>query len=283
MTVTSIQQRYGALALARGKPLRAEAMVPRIPTGFAALDEALGIGGLARGRISELLGPATSGKTTLALKFLVQAQINEGHVGYVDYAHTFDPDYAHRCGLDLSRLLIAAPYDLPEALATTEALTASGALSALVVDMSCNDSMDATLFAACLDRIVVPLARSGTALLFLHAPMARTDPGFAALAHHATVRLYIQRERWVRAALRISSKRDAVRLGGKPSVLAQLWSLSDGKPKPNGEVSVAELGQHSDIRGYEGRVEILKNRLGPAGRMVTITIHFNGTVRGDGL
>ena len=252
MTVTSIQQRYGALALARGRPLRAAVVVPHIPTGFAALDEALGIGGLARGRVSEILGPATSGKTTLALKFLVQAQANEGQAGYVDCAHAFDPDYAYRCGLDLSRLLVATPQDLTEALITTEALTASGALAALVVDMTGGD-MGTPLMAACLDRIVAPLARSGTALVFLRAPVARVDPGLSALAHHATARLYITRERWLRPAQILMGRSASLR------------------------------GEHSDIRGYEGRVEVLKNRLGPAGRVVTIAIRFNGTVRGDGL
>ena len=123
--------------------------------------------------------------------------------------------------------------------------------------MLCSGDMDTTLLAACLDRIVAPLARGGTALLFLRAPVARVDPGLSALAHHATVRLYITRERWLRPAQVIPSKRDGV--------------------------PVARLGQHNDIRGYEGRVEILKNRLGPAGRVVTITIRFNGTVRGEGL
>ena len=262
MTVTSIQQRYGALALAKGRPLLAgtPAVVPHIPTGFAALDKALGIGGLARGRVTEILGPATSGKTTLALKFLAQAQANEEQVGYVDYAHAFDPDYAHRCGLDLSRLLVATPYDLAEALVTTEALATSGALSALVFDgpdTLWSAGVDTDPLATCLDRIVAPLARAGTVLLFLRIPVARMAPGLSALAHHATVRLYITRERWLRPAI----------------ALAGLHLVQTS----------AVCGQHNDIRGYEGKVEILKNRLGPAGRTVTVAIRFNGTVRGEGL
>lgn len=254
MTVATIQQRYGALALTRGRPALAGSAAPvlHIPTGFRDLDKALGIGGLARGRISEILGPATSGKTTLALKFLVQAQANEGQVGYVDYAHAFDPDYAYRCGLDLSRLLVAVPGDLAEALATTEALATSGALAALVLDAPdtlCNDNRESALLAACLDRIVRPLDHAGTALVFLRAPIARVAAGLSALAHHATVRLYITRARWLRS----EAERPAAG------------------------------GMGNDIRGYEGKVEILKNRLGPAGRAVTITIRFNGTVRGEGL
>jgi recombination protein RecA len=238
MTVASIQQRWGWQALRKLDSSSTAASVPHISTGFSNLDEALGIGGLAKGRISELLGPATSGKTTLALKFLVQAQANGGAVGYVDHARFFDPDYAHRCGLDLSRLLIVSPYDLEEALAMTEALVESGGLSALVfdaLDALWGDTQAALLIAASLDRLVALLSRSGMAILFLHTK----SKALSALAHHATVRLCVARERWLRS--------------------------------------------HHDVRGYEARVEVQKNKLGRAGRAVTIAIRFNGTVRGDGL
>jgi recombination protein RecA len=238
MTVASIQQRWGWQALRKLDRSSAAASVPHISTGFSNLDEALSIGGLAKGRISELLGPATSGKTTLALKFLVQAQANGGVVGYVDHARFFDPDYAHRCGLDLSRLLIVSPYDLQEALAMTEALAESGGISALVfdaLDALWSNAQAAPLISASLDRLVALLSRSGMAILFLH-----TKPQvLPALAHHATVRLRVVRERWLRS--------------------------------------------HRDVRGYEARVEVQKNKLGRAGRAVTIAIRFNGTVRGDGL
>ena len=242
MTVAAIQRRWGWKALRKLDRSTITAEFPHISTGFPALDRALGIGGLAKGRVSELLGPATSGKTTLALKFLVQAQADGGWVGYVDHARFFDPEYAHRCGLDLSRLLVVAPYDLEEALAMTEALAGSGGLAALIfdgLDALWNDANAALLIAACLDRLVAPLARSGMALLFLHAPRARKSPDLSALAHHATMRLRLVRERWLR--------------------------------------------HHGDVRGYEARVEVQKNRLGPAGRTVTIAIKFNGMVRGNGL
>jgi len=239
MTVASIQQRWGWQALRKLDRSSATAAVPHIPTGFPDLDQALGIGGLAKGRISEVVGPATSGKTTLALKFLVQAQAGGGAVGYVDHARFFDPDYAHRCGLDLSRLLIISPYDLEEALAMTEALAESGGLSALVfdaLDVLWSDKQAALLIAACLDRLVALLSRSDMAILFLHTSESQA---LSALAHHATVRLHVARERWLRS--------------------------------------------HQDVRGYEARVEVQKNKLGRAGRAVTIAIKFNGTVRGDGL
>ncbi|MBC8449521.1 MAG: hypothetical protein H8D78_17380 [Chloroflexi bacterium] len=243
--IARIHRRYGSQALVKGTPPTAvgrTGAIPHIPTGFSALDEALGVGGLPKGSVCELTGPATSGKTTLALKFLAQAQHGGGQVGYVDQARSFDPGYAHRCGLDLSRLLVVAPYDLPEALAMAEALAGSGGLGALVFDGLeglWGEAQMAPLVAAWLDRLIAPLARSGTVLLFLHGPPGERSPALSALAHHATVRLHIVREQWLRS--------------------------------------------HGDIRGYEARVEVLKNRLGPAGRAVTIAIEFDGTVRGNGL
>ena len=242
MTVTTIQQRWGPRALHKLEYSAITPNVPHISTGFPALDETLSIGGLARGRISELLGPPTSGKTTLALKFLVQAQVGGGSVAYIDHARFFDPDYAYRCGLDLSRLLIAAPYDLAEALAICEALAGSGDLAALVfdgLDLLWEDAQAAPLIVASLARLGPLLARSGTVVLFLHPPLRSGSPGLSALAHHATARLAVERESWLR--------------------------------------------HYGDVCGYTARVEIAKNRFGPAGRTVTITIDFRNTVRGDSL
>ena len=142
-TVARIHARFGPRSLTRGSlpvilgapPTGRQVAVPHIPTGFSDLDDALRIGGLPKGKISELVGLPTSGKTTLALKFLVQAQAGGAQVAYIDQARFFDADYAHRCGIDLSRLLVGAPYGLTEALATTEALVHSGSLAALVFDV----------------------------------------------------------------------------------------------------------------------------------------------------
>ncbi len=244
LTVARIHHRFGPQSLVKGKsPAILDApTVPHIPTGFVQLDDALGIGGLPKGKVSELLGLPTSGKTTLALKFLVQAQSGGDHVAYVDQARYFDPDYAHRCGLDLSRLLIGTPYGAEEALAMVEAMARSGGLAALVFDMldlAWHEPHAAQLLSAFLSRLSAPLTRSGTVLLFLHDAPDAESTALSALAHCAAVRLQVTRERWQRL--------------------------------------------HGDIRGYEARVEVLKNRLGPARRAVTIAIQFNGTVHGDDL
>ena len=123
--VATIQGRYGPWALVRGRPAPTSdrpIVPPHVPTGFPRLDRVLEIGGLPKGRVCEVLGPTTSGKTTLALTFLAQAQRDGGQVGYIDQAIGIDPGYAHRCGLDLSRLLVGMTPDLPEALSMLEAL-----------------------------------------------------------------------------------------------------------------------------------------------------------------
>jgi recombination protein RecA len=171
--------------------------VTHISTGFADLDNALCMGGLPKGKISEIVGLPTSGKTTLALKFLAQAQAGGAQVAYVDQARFFDADYAHRCGVDLSRLIVGKPYGLTEALATTEALVRNGSLAALVFDVMdglWDDPHTVPQLASCLSRLLAPLARSSIVLLFLHtAIQARSTP----LAHYATVRLRVAREQWL--------------------------------------------------------------------------------------
>jgi recombination protein RecA len=242
MAVSTIHLRYGPRALVRGKKSQARDTVPHISTGFPPLDRILGIGGLPKGRVCELLGPATSGKTTIALKFLAQAQAHGGAVAYVDQALYFDPDYAHRCGLDLSRLLVGRPHDLEEALAMTESLVRGGGLAALVFDLLdflWTDPESEKLLAATLNRLPPFLIRSNMILIVLHEPPTGGSAALSALAHCATMRLQVVRERWIE--------------------------------------------RNEDIRGYQARVEVLKNRLGPVGGKATVAIEFNGTVRGNGL
>ena len=252
MTVAAIQRQHGPWALVKGGSSRVAGSVatPHISTGFPALDRVLTIGGLPRGQVCELVGPATSGKTTIAIKFLVQAQAQTGgatggRVGYLDQALYFDPDYAHRCGLDLSRLLVGRPQDIREMLAMAEALAGSGGLAALAfdaLDFTWTDPQAASLLAATFSRLPVALARSGMVLLVLHEPPSGSSPrpeAASALAHVAAMRLQVVREHW--------------------------------------------LYQGKDIRGYQARVEVLKNRFGPAGQTASLAIEFNGTVRGNGL
>lgn len=247
MAVAAIQRQHGPWALVKGGASQAAGStdVPHISTGFVALDRALTIGGLPKGQVCELVGPATSGKTTLALKFLVQAQAGGGEVGYLDQVLYFDPDYAYRCGLDLSRLWIGRPQEVREMLAMAEALARSGGLTALAfdaLDWTWADPQASSLLAATFSRLPAALVRSGMVFLILHeSPSSGWSPSSAAsvVARVAAVRLQVVREHWLRRG--------------------------------------------SDIRGYQARVEVLKNRFGAAGQKVSLAIEFNGTVWGNGL
>ena len=113
---------------------RPDMSVDAIPTGSLALDAALGIGGVPKGRIIEIYGPESSGKTTLALHILAEAQKMGGEVAFVDAEHALDPDYAAALGVDIDNMLVSQPDTGEQALEITDALVRSGAVDAVVVD-----------------------------------------------------------------------------------------------------------------------------------------------------
>jgi recombination protein RecA len=259
VVVAGLQLRYGPRAVRRAAESPAEP-IPCIATTFPELDAALAShgqrnGGLPRGRISEIIGPATSGKVTLAAKVLAVAhREQDALVAWLDLGRTCDPDYLDRCGLDLDRLLVVRPRDGVDALAIALYLVESDTLAALVFDGlsdllpgdeplarsgSAPSATNVTLsgLTGLLERLATVVTRTRTAVLFL----TELDAQSRTLAHVATVRLAIRRERWI------------------------------------------THGSQGDVRGYEGVVEILKHKLGCAGTLVPIRITFNGTVRGDGL
>ena len=108
--------------------------VESIPTGSLALDLALGIGGVPRGRIIEIYGPESSGKTTLALHIVAEAQTQGGEVAFIDAEHALDPTYARALGVDIDNMLISQPDTGEQGLEICEALVRSGALDVIVVD-----------------------------------------------------------------------------------------------------------------------------------------------------
>ena len=108
--------------------------VDHISTGSIGLDAALGIGGLPRGRIVEIYGPESSGKTTIALHVIAEAQKNGGEVAFIDVEHALDPIYAAALGVDIDSMLVSQPDTGEQALEITEALVRSGALDVVVVD-----------------------------------------------------------------------------------------------------------------------------------------------------
>lgn len=178
----SLHQRFGPQAL---RPL-AEVVAPEIaviPTGFPALDEALGIGGIACGHITTLIGGVTSGITTLALTTIAQCQQMGGYSALVDVDAVFAPDIALRQGIDLDRLLLVQPEDTAQALNITRDLAASGDVALVALDWI-GQSQHIPLH-----RLSGLLARSGTALVVL------TDHP-ASLSGTDSLRLHLQVVDW---------------------------------------------------------------------------------------
>lgn len=131
--IAKIQKEFGDGAIMK---MTANSIVPVevIPTGCLAVDAALGIGGLPRGRIVEIYGPESSGKTTLSLHAIAQAQKKGGEVAFIDAEHALDPFYATKLGVDLNKLYISQPDDGEQALEITDQLVRSGALDLIVID-----------------------------------------------------------------------------------------------------------------------------------------------------
>lgn len=133
LAVSQIEKRFGAgsiMRFAHSKNVKIES----IPTGSISLDLALGIGGIPRGRIVEIFGPESAGKTTLALHMIAQAQQGKGLAAFVDAEHAFDPEYAKNIGINLDDLLISQPDTGEQALEITETLVRSNAVDIVVID-----------------------------------------------------------------------------------------------------------------------------------------------------
>ena len=131
--VDEIKQRFGEGAIMKLKEAR-PVDVDVIPTGSISLDVALGVGGMPRGRVVEIYGPEGSGKTTLALHILAEAQKRGGVGAFVDAEHALDPDYAQRIGVNVDDLLISQPDSGEQALQIVETLVRSGEVDVIVVD-----------------------------------------------------------------------------------------------------------------------------------------------------
>lgn len=132
-TIDDIKQRFGEGAIMKLREVRA-VDVEAIPTGSIALDLALGVGGIPRGRIVEIFGAESTGKSTLALHILAQAQKRKGIGAFVDAEHALDPDYAKKIGVDIEELLISQPESGEQALQIVETLVRSGTVDVIVVD-----------------------------------------------------------------------------------------------------------------------------------------------------
>ena len=212
----SIRKEFGELSILKLGDA-AHASVEAIPTGALGLDLALGVGGLPRGRIVECYGHESSGKTTLALHVVANAQRAGGVAAFIDAEHALDPGYARRIGVDLENLIVSQPSSGEEALAICESLAKSGAVDVIVVDSvaaltpqaeidgAMGDShvgLQARLMSQAMRKLTAVLASTRTPCLFTNQVRDKigvvfgspeTTPGGKALKFYATCRLQVQR------------------------------------------------------------------------------------------
>ncbi|MGA3029951.1 MAG: recombinase RecA [Candidatus Limnocylindrales bacterium] len=214
--ILAIEKQFGRGSIMRLGSSERQA-VDVIPTGSIALDLALGVGGIPRGRMTEIFGPESSGKTTLCQHILAEAQKKGGVVAFIDVEHALDPGYARSCGVNVDELLVSQPDTGEDALQITETLIRSGGVDCVVLDSvaalvpkaeiegEMGDSfvgIQARLMSQALRKLAGAVNRSNTALVFTNQLREKigvmfgnpeVTPGGRALKFYATVRLDIRR------------------------------------------------------------------------------------------
>ena len=190
--VTAVQRRWGTRALRRLTRQETLHPLPHIPTGLPQLDAGLGRGGLMLGTMTEMLGKPTSGATTLALKSIAAAQSQELTAVFLDLPHTFDPDYAAQCGVDMDRLLLIRPQAFRDAMDILHTVISSRSAGIAVLDLfGCRDLPQAGFE---IRRIATVLNGSPTALVLLSpSSFAIADDPVSCFA---SIRLLVQRQEW---------------------------------------------------------------------------------------
>ena len=223
LAISQIERQFGKGAVMRLGAAGVLEEVPVIPTGAISLDVALGIGGIPRGRVTEIFGPESSGKTTLALHIIAEAQRLGGTAAFIDAEHALDPNYAKNLGVNIDELLISQPDTGEQALEIAEALVRSNAVDTVVIDSvaalvpraeldgEMGDSLpglQARLMSQALRKLTAAISRSGTAVIFINQIREKigilfgspeTTPGGRALKFYASVRLDIRRQEVIKS------------------------------------------------------------------------------------
>jgi recombination protein RecA len=234
-TLATIQKRYGEgsiMRLGQANHLQVEA----IPTGSLALDLALGVGGVPRGRVTEIYGPEGSGKTTVCQHIVAQAQRMGGVAAYIDMEHALDPVYAAKCGVNVDELYISQPDTGEQALEIAEALVRSGAVDVIVVDSvaalvpraeiegemgDSHPGLQARLMSQALRKLSGAIKTSNTAMVFTNQLRHKigvmfgspeTTSGGMALKFYASVRLDIRRIQAIKDGGEVVGNRTRIRV-----------------------------------------------------------------------
>lgn len=217
LAIGQIEKKFGKGAIMRLGESAGSTPVEAIPSGSLALDLALGIGGIPKGRVTEIFGPEASGKTTLAQHIIAESQKRGGMAAYIDVEHALDPPYAAKCGVNVEELLISQPDTGEQALEIVEALVRSSAIDAIVIDSVAalvpraeiegdmgdpQMGLQARLMSQALRKLAAAIGRSGTAVIFLNQLREKVGivfgnpevtPGGRALKFYSSVRIDLRR------------------------------------------------------------------------------------------
>ena len=217
LSITQIDRQFGKGAIMRLGDDHPTLMDNIISTGALSLDVALGIGGVPRGRIIEIFGPESSGKTTLALHIIAEAQKLDGYAAFIDAEHALDPEYSKRLGVNTEELLVSQPDSGEQALEITETLVRSSALDVIVIDSvaalvprvelegemgDTHVGLQARLMSQALRKLTGTVSRSNTCVVFVNQIREKigvmygnpeTTPGGRALKFYTSIRMEIRR------------------------------------------------------------------------------------------
>ncbi|MDS1029047.1 recombinase RecA [Bacillota bacterium LX-D] len=217
IALNNIEKQFGKGSIMKLGDAAANMQIEVISTGALALDLALGVGGVPKGRIIEIYGPESSGKTTVALHIIAEAQKNGGNAAFIDAEHALDPTYAHNLGVDVDNLLVSQPDTGEQALEIAEALVRSGAIDVIVIDSvaalvpkaeidgdmgDAHVGLQARLMSQALRKLAGVISKSHTVAIFINQLREKvgvmfgspeTTPGGRALKFYSSVRLEVRK------------------------------------------------------------------------------------------
>ncbi|MCM8793949.1 MAG: recombinase RecA [Candidatus Omnitrophica bacterium] len=230
LALSQIEKQFGKGSIMRlGQETKLE--VPAIPTGSLALDYAIGVGGVPRGRVVEIFGPESSGKTTLALSIITQTQRSGGVAAFIDAEHALDPTYAKKVGVNLDDLLISQPDTGEQALEIAETLVRSNAVDVIVIDSvaalvpraeiegEMGDQLvglQARLMSQAMRKLTAAISKSKTCVIFINQIREKigvmfgnpeTTPGGRALKFYASVRIDLRKQETIKQGENIIGSR----------------------------------------------------------------------------